>query len=99
MRRLVLTAALALCCSCSTGKSPVAATVRSAERDPVICRIVGRCQTIVVRASVNGPTYSAESRNGSILVPAMTLDQIAMREPGLFRSIKTMQAGVYWAGR
>jgi hypothetical protein len=64
----------------------------------VISRIVQRHDTIVVRAGADGPTYSMESKGGTVLVGEMTIGELARNEPGMYRAIKTMEADVEWAG-
>jgi hypothetical protein len=58
----------------------------------VISRIVGRHQDIVIRISANGPKYSMESKDGSVLFVGMTLDEMAVSNSQMFQTINTMQA-------
>jgi hypothetical protein len=98
--RCAMSLILVLACgSCASKQSATVPAARAAEGGPVITRLVGREQTIVVRAGVNGPTYSVESRTGEIVSSAMTIDELAMSDPDLFRAVRTMQAGTHWAGK
>ena len=100
MRYIVILSMLALsCASCSSSRPPAASSPRGLEpQGPVISRVVGRDQVIVVRAGPNGPTYCLQSKTGEVIVPAMTLGDLAMSKPELFRELRTMQANTLWAG-
>ena len=100
MRYLIVLSTLALsCASCSSARPPaVTASRLSKPQGPVISRVVGKDQVIVIRAGKNGPTYSLESRTGEVIVPAMTLGELAMSQPELFGEIRTMRADTLWAG-
>jgi hypothetical protein len=58
----------------------------------LISRIVGRHGVIVIRAGPNGPTYSSESKDGTVLTTQMTLEELASGDPAMFNSLSTMQA-------
>ena len=83
---------IALCgMSCASGTMPTPA--QSQKQDgPVITRIVGRNEIIVVRAGPDGPTYSSESKDGTVLLKQLTLAQLASIDPQMYRAVKTMEA-------
>ena len=87
------------CCSCATAPkaAPVAAVV-PVQRGPVILPIHTRDKVIAVRAGQTGPTYSVLTARGEILVPDMTLGQLAQHDPELYRSVQSQQADSLWAG-
>ena len=58
----------------------------------VICRVVGRHASIVVRAGANGATYAVETKAGETLIEGAGLDKLAMTHPQLAQSIDSMQA-------
>jgi len=101
MRYFGLLLLMMTCGSCAMAPraTPVAARLPE-QRGPVITRIVSRDTTVVVRAGVDGAdaTYSVESKSGEILVPDMTLPQLARANPELFRSVQTAQSSVMYAG-
>jgi hypothetical protein len=77
-------------CAHSPGGAPLAA-ISSQQSGPVIARIVQRHQTIVIRSGSAGPTYSLESPGGELLTKDMTMGELAMKNPELFRRVKAMQ--------
>src|SRR5271156_464384 len=86
---------LLLLCGLSCSSSPTSAQPQarsSALQGPVILRIAGRHEDMVIRAGASGPTYSLESKDGSVLLAAMTLDELAVNNPQMFQTINTMQA-------
>ena len=99
MRYAVLSVLALACASCSSGVPPkVAASPSPSPEWPVITRLAGPRQVIVVRAGRDGPTYSVESKAGRVIVPARTLGDLAMANPKFFRMVRSMQANVLWAG-
>jgi hypothetical protein len=100
MRYITILSILALsCASCSSSRPPALTTSSGPlPKGLVISRVVGRDRVIVVRSGPNGPTYSLESKTGEVIVPAVTLGDLAMSKPELFREIRTMQANTVWAG-
>ncbi len=90
-RWLILSIALAGTSCASRTSTPPPAQAQN-DTGPVISRIVGRHETIIVRAGPNGPTYSAVARDGTVLTKQMTLDELAVNEPAMFGQIRTMQA-------
>ena len=85
--------------SCSMKATPTSVQASiPASNWPVISRIVQRRDVIVIRAAPNGPTYSLESKSGTVLVQEMTLGELAVNNPEMFRAIKTMEADERWAG-
>jgi hypothetical protein len=69
-------------------QAAVAAQAVSAPSDPVIVRLVGRHQTIIVTAGKNGPLYSAEGAAGEKLVSNVTLEQLRRDYPELYRQVE-----------
>ncbi len=102
MRFLFAIGLAVACASCSNAPAPAVATAAAAsaprQPGPVISRLVMRRQTIVVRAGTDGPTYSLETRRGEVVVPDSTADELAVRNPDLLHSIRTMETAVSWAG-
>jgi hypothetical protein len=98
MRRIVLViiAFAGASCSMKPAATPTAEPVPLDQ--PVISRIVQRRDVIVVRAGRGEPTYSVESKSGTVLQRQMTLTELAGSDPQLFRAIKTMEADTRWAG-
>ena len=70
----------------------------AAKNELVITRLEARDSVIVVRSSPDGPTYSLESKTGSILIPEMTLEELRVHNPELHHYIQTMHATERWAG-
>jgi hypothetical protein len=99
MRYAISLILVVACASCASKRAAVVPAARAGEGGPVITQLVGREQTIVVRAGVNGPTYSVESKDGELLRPPMTIDELAMSDPELYRAVRSMQAGRLWAGK
>jgi len=101
MRYIIIVSMVVVgCSSCSSNRPPAVAVPRVAEpQGPVISRMVGRDEVIVVRAGPNGPTYCLQSKNGEVIVPAMTLGDLAMSKPELFQELRVMQADTLLARR
>jgi hypothetical protein len=104
MRYLTTVLLAGLCLSCATAPkaAPVAAVVSppaaTDQRGPVIARICRRNQIIVIRAGAAEATYSLETARGEVLLPGMTLGQLAQKKPELFQAVRNMQASDMWAG-
>ena len=109
MRYLCPIALLVACSSCSTAPNaaPVAvgptstfASATPRHLGPVITRFAMRTRTITARAGIDagGPTYSLETPGGHVLVPDMTLGELARKNPDLNREIRAMDTAVLWAG-
>ncbi len=100
LKRLIFVG-LALACGVpATGHAASAAApaTRPTAVGPVISRLVMRRQTIVIRGGEAGPTYSLETRGGDVLAPPMTAVELAVRNPDLLNTVRTMQTAVLWAG-
>jgi hypothetical protein len=97
--RYFIASILALSCAAfSSDNSAIVGTMRAARPDGmIITRVVSRQDVIVVRAGSGGPTYSLETKNGEVIVPAATLGKLAMTKPSLSGAVKAMQA-TDWAG-
>jgi hypothetical protein len=99
MRYVIATMLAFSCAACSSNRPAVVRKMDQPQTDgPVIARIVGRHDVIVVRAGAEGATYSLETKQGKTLVPAQTLGNLAMSKPGLGRKVRTMQASADYAG-
>lgn len=55
---------------------------------PVIVRIVGRHETITVTAAPGGPRVSAADPAGRMICQGLTMDELRLREPGLYRQVQ-----------
>ena len=89
---------LALCCTCGVSQQ---ASSRSQLDGPVIVRVVSRDSTILARAGQRGAVYSVLSKDGQIVVPAMTVQQLQARRPDVARQVRAMTAAdtsMIWAG-
>jgi hypothetical protein len=91
---------LALCCTCGVSQTnpPTSALHRDG---PVIVRVVSRDSQIIARAGQNGPIYEMQSRDGQVIVPAMTLPQLHAQHPEIARRVNTMMGAdtaTVWAG-
>ncbi len=89
MRYLPLLLLMVCGLSCSPTPPPARNT---GPQGQVISRIVCWHEDIVIRTSANGPKYSMESKDGSVLLAGMTLDEMAVNNPQMFQTINTMQA-------
>jgi hypothetical protein len=92
--RYIIPAMLALICTaCSSGPTPqAAAPLPTPPQGPIITQIVSRDKVLIVRAGANGPTYSLQSKTGMVIVPAMTFGDLALNNPQLAQTVRTMQA-------
>ena len=94
---LALAVMAGTCCApCGTTATPRADL--AAAPGPVIARLVQRRQVIVIRAGRDGPTYSVETRAGSVTVPAATLGGLARTSPATARTVREIQDSVLYAG-
>lgn len=80
----IVIAAASFCAACAT--------------EPELLRIEGVHQTIVVHSGLVEPTYSLETRNGRVIIPAMTLSELQASHPDLHKRVTTMRAKTAWAG-
>ena len=71
----------------AVAKAP--ANVNVADEYPMIVRLVGRHQTIVVTAGPagKGPLYSAERNDGTLIVAAATLDELRKDHPEVYQQL------------
>lgn len=88
---------LALGCASCANTTKLISAAPPDHTGPVIARLAGRHDTIVIRAGDSGPTYSLETARGEILVPDMTLGKLAAVNPGLAKRIDTLQDSVMLA--
>jgi hypothetical protein len=93
-RSLILLIALCTACSAHRAAAPQSRAPES-RQDPMIVKLVGRETTLVARASQSGPTYSIESKDGRVIVPAQSLQQLCAERPAVAREVQTLQASVY----
>ena len=73
-------------------KAPARAPAAEAQANvaddyPMIVRLVGRHQTIVVTAGPKGPLYSAERADGTQIVAGATLDQLRRDHPEVYQQL------------
>jgi hypothetical protein len=96
MMRYLISAIVALVCVSCTSSTPPAASALApqsvAAQGPIITQIVSHNEVIIVRAGATEPTYSLQSKNGEILVPAITAGDLALAHPELLQKVRTMQA-------
>ena len=59
---------------------------------PVIVRVVGRHQTVTVTAGPAGPLYTAETKDGKVLVAAATIERLREEHPEIYRQIEPSMA-------
>jgi type IV pilus biogenesis protein CpaD/CtpE len=88
---LFIAIALGTLTSCATRKPapPTATTTATATPNPVIFRLVSRTQTLTVTSSHSGPLYSVTDNTGRVLLADSTLEQVALRDPKLYRWINS----------
>jgi hypothetical protein len=99
MRFISLLILAVTCASCASAPKTVPVPKAAPPlTGALIIRLVGRHDVLIVRAGQRGPTYSWVSNDGSVRTPDLTLEDMAVSNPGLFRSIKTMETNVSWAG-
>jgi len=84
------------CASCANTTKPISAAAPN-QTGPVIARICGRHDIIIIRAGDSGPTYSLETARGEVLVPNMPLGKLAAMNPALAKRIDTMEDSVMLA--
>ena len=98
MRTLLIPAFLGLGLAVTGCSAPQ----HAAADDGLLMELVGRDRTIAVYAGDDGPRYSVIANDGSVLVPAMSADDLARNHPELHRQIKRMRTQetvmLYWAG-
>jgi hypothetical protein len=96
---VAMTAVIGCACSSHTPivkNTPPAEAV--SESPPVLFRLEGVDQTIVVRSVAGEPAYSLESNDGAVLVPNMTLGELRAAHPDLYKRVIMMHADKAWAG-
>ena len=76
----------------AVAKAPAKGNV--ADEYPMIVRLVGRHQTIVVTAGPKGkgPLYSAERNDGTLIVAGATLDELRKDHPEVYQHLIPMYA-------
>lgn len=72
-------------CAVHRAKTPVAVAEPSG---PVIVRLVGRHQSVIVTSSGQGPRYSVRDNSGKMLVANATLDQLRTDHPDVYRLVE-----------
>ena len=97
--RYFIMALFASCCAASLMQGPRASDAAARGRaegsqGAVMGRIVGRNQTVVVRAGAKGSRYSVEDKDGQVVVPGMTLRELAAKKPESAHTVQTLQADV-----
>jgi hypothetical protein len=63
-----------------------------APQGPVIVRLVGQHQVVMVTAGPNGPLYTAQSSDGRTLVANATLAQLRAENPDVYRFVEPAMA-------
>jgi hypothetical protein len=71
--------------------APVAASAAQPE-GPEIVRIVGRHPTIIVTAGPDGPRYSAQADDATMIVSNVTLDELRAGHPEIARFVEPAMA-------
>jgi len=68
---------------CARTSSPTAPQAQIKQDLPVICRLVGRNQTLTISAGPNGAVYSVQNAGGQILLVNASRDELRLRHPDL----------------
>ena len=90
---LVFVAAVLLLAGCASGaKAPtaqrgVATAPRVDEEFPVIVRLVGRHYTVTASSGPAGVVYSAEGRDGNLIVANASLEELRRGHPEVYEQI------------
>jgi hypothetical protein len=99
MRFIIASAVALVCASCSpTPAPPTPQTPPAAvSQGPIITQIASRDKVLIVRAGATEPTYTLQTKAGAVIVPAMTLGDLALNNPQLAQTVRTMQAAAICA--
>src|SRR5438067_2419029 len=72
--------------------APAPAQATAKRSDPVIVKLVSRRQTVTVTAGPSGPLYSVTDANGQERLAPTPLNEIAAKDPQLYREINAALA-------
>lgn len=70
-----------------TARRGAAAAPRAEEQFPVIVRLVGRHYTVTASSGPAGVVYSAEGRDGNLVVANASLEELRRRHPEVYEQI------------
>jgi hypothetical protein len=91
MRFIIASAVALVCASCSPTPAPQTPPA-AVSQGPIITQIASRDKVLIVRAGATEPTYTLQTKAGAVIVPAMTLGDLALNNPQLAQTVRTMQA-------
>lgn len=95
MRRSIPLICLGLLISgCARHAAPVASQAQMKKQLPVICRLVGRDQTVTISAGGNGSVYSVHSAAGGTLLSYGNRDELRIRFPVLSHQLDSAIADI-----
>lgn len=98
LSRIILATAIAGMSACTslqaskTSSAPLAPAAPTAVQYPIITKIVGRHQTIVISAGPKSALYSIQSPTGQLLLANASFEELRDKHPEYFRYIQPLVA-------
>ena len=74
---------------CARTSAPAVPQAQINKDLPVICRLVGREQTLTISAGPKGPVYSVQNPNGQMLLSYANREELRVRFPVLSHQLDT----------
>src|SRR6266704_1728559 len=79
---------------CARTSAPAAPQAQIKKELPVICRLVGREQTLTISAGPNGSVYSVQNPNGQMLLSYVNREELRARFPVLSHQLDSAIAEI-----
>ena len=86
-RKIALLCLGLLFAGCTRRAQPIAQQAQIKKELPVICRLVGREQTVTISAGPNGSVYSVHDSAGQTLLSYATREELRLKHPDLARQL------------
>ena len=86
--RLAVSLAALSCFGCF-GTPTTSQTEEPINNHPVLVRLEGRGETVVIKAGSTAPLYSLLTSDGKVIVQDMTLTELALHDPQLYERVKS----------
>ncbi len=94
-KRLALLLGALSCFGCSSTSTTSTHTEEPITNHPVLLRLEGRDETIVIKAAPGAPLYSVLTSAGEVVVQDMTLTDLAVHDSQLYDRVRSAIAATH----